>query len=404
MSAARRGVIPALTLEARIKRRLRAHLRELGFVRSDAGLLNPPASTKEALRSLHRIQRASRLKAHGPFIGDRLPQLIKYFASGSEVHADAIKPRLQLIKSDTQEADLFRLASLTWSVPVSQGYGRRMRFLVWDESNDKLIGLIALGDPPFNIRTRDDYIGWNPADRKMRLVDTMDAYVLGAVPPYNLLLGGKLVACLVRSQEIRQTFNERYGSAKGIISRKRKHASLVLVTTSSALGSSSVYNRLKLAGLRYFEPIGFTAGWGHFHIPDDLFDDIRTYLERHKHRDAAGNEFGDGPNWRLRAIKSAFQLIGLDPDLLRHGAQRQVFACQLASNALRVLRGDSSVARYGSLLSAQEVGRLAIERWMLPRSRRRPEYLAWKAEWVQQLLEPSLDGSISRGNRTATVV
>src|SRR5439155_8840299 len=135
------------------------------------------------------------------------------------------------------------------------------------------------------------------------------------------------------------------------------------------------------SGVRYFEPIGFTAGWGHFHVPDDLFEDIRTYLERHKHRYAAGNEFGDGPNWRLRAIKSAFQLIGLNPDLLRHGAQRQVFACQLASNAPRVLRGDSSVARYGSLLSAEEVGRLAIERWMLPRSTRRLEYLAWKREW-----------------------
>src|SRR5437773_508485 len=148
MPAARRGVVPALTLEARIKRRLRAHLRELGFVRSDAGLLSPPASTKEALRSLHRIQRASRLEAHASFIDDRIPQLIKYFASGSEVQASAIKPSLQLIKSGTWEADLFRLASLTWSVPVSQGYGRRMRFLVWDKSNDKLIGLIALGDPP----------------------------------------------------------------------------------------------------------------------------------------------------------------------------------------------------------------------------------------------------------------
>jgi Druantia protein DruA len=39
---------------------------------------------------------------------------------------------------------------------VSRGYGRRMRFLIWDQSNEKLIGLIVLGDPVFNLRVRDE--------------------------------------------------------------------------------------------------------------------------------------------------------------------------------------------------------------------------------------------------------
>ena len=38
------------------------------------------------------------------------------------------------------------------------------------------------------------------------MVDMMDAYVLGAVPPYNMLLGGKLVASLVRSRDIYDDF------------------------------------------------------------------------------------------------------------------------------------------------------------------------------------------------------
>ena len=53
------------------------------------------------------------------------------------------------------EGDLFRAATLLWSVPVSRGYGRRMRYLVMDESNNKLIGLFALGDPVFNLKSRD---------------------------------------------------------------------------------------------------------------------------------------------------------------------------------------------------------------------------------------------------------
>ena len=95
---------------------------------------------------------------------------------------------------------------MTWSVPVSNGFGRRLRYLVWDKNNGKLIGLIAIGDPVFNLSVRDNLIGWNAQDRRERLVNIMDAYVLGALPPYNVLLGGKMVACLIRTQKIYKDF------------------------------------------------------------------------------------------------------------------------------------------------------------------------------------------------------
>ena len=123
-----------------------------------------------------------------------MAKLNNYFADGSDVVVGKIDPELELIRSDTWQSDLFRMACLTWSVPVSQGYGRRLRFLVWDKSNDKLIGLIGLGDPVFNLRARDDLIGWNVSERTERLVNLMDAYVLGALPPYNFLLCGKMIA------------------------------------------------------------------------------------------------------------------------------------------------------------------------------------------------------------------
>src|ERR1035437_3330987 len=58
-----------------------------------------------------------------------LAQLAEVFASGCDVVPASITPKLQLVKSDTWEGDLFRLASLTWSVPVSTGFGRGLRFL-----------------------------------------------------------------------------------------------------------------------------------------------------------------------------------------------------------------------------------------------------------------------------------
>jgi len=175
------------------------------------------------------------------------------------------------VYSDTLEADLFRVATLTWSVPVSPGFGRRMRYLVWDEHHERLAGIIALGDPVFNLTVRDDQIGWTVHDRSNRLVNLLDAYVLGAVPPYNLLLGGKTVACLVRSREIYDDFKATYGKTVGVISKVAKKANLLVVTTTSSMGRSSIYNRLKLAERTYFSPIGYTVGWGHFHITDQLY-------------------------------------------------------------------------------------------------------------------------------------
>jgi hypothetical protein len=258
---------------------------------------------------------------------------------------------------------------------------------VWDRSNGKLIGLIGLGDPVFNLRARDDLIGWNVTQRTEQLVNLMDAYVLGAVPPYNFLLCGKMIACLIRTKEVRDHFSRKYNSTKGIISNQRKHARLVIITTSSALGRSSLYNRLVLDGTRYFEPIGYTAGWGHFHIPASLFDLIRKYLKVKDHKYSSNNRFGQGPSWRLRAIRYALTALNLNPNLLRHGINRQVFLCRLASNATRFLTGKAKRLQYKGLLSSAQVAELSLARWIVPRAMRTTEYQKWKREDIYELLK-----------------
>ncbi|SRR6266516_1952814 len=258
------AIIGVFTPEAILKRKIRAHLRKLGFHKSPAGTLLPPSSSKESIRALHFEQRKAALREQREFVRRAFPELQHHFAKGIDIDPEKVEPVLELIDADTWQSDLFRLATLSWSVPVSAGFGRRLRYLVWDKSNNKLMGIIALGDPVFNLKARDDLIGWNVNDRGKRLVNVLDAYVLGAVPPYNIILGGKLISCLVRSREVRDDFARRYGKTRGIISRKKKGARLVIVTTSSSLGRSSVYNRLKLGKESYFTSLGYTQGWGIF--------------------------------------------------------------------------------------------------------------------------------------------
>jgi Domain of unknown function (DUF4338) len=379
-------VISAFTPEARLKRKIRAHLRKLGFVHAPDGSLAPQSSSKESIRALHLEQRRDRLKSHKIFVQDLLPKLETYFANGSEIEPGKIQPRLELIEADTWQSDLFRLATLSWSVPVSYGFGRRLRYLVWDDHNNKLIGIIALGDPVYNLRVRDELIGWTATDRSKRLVGVLDAYVLGSVPPYNMILGGKLVACLVRTKEVRNDFAFKYGNTRGIISKKKKRAELVLVTTSSSLGRSSVYNRLKLGSQTYLKAIGYTEGWGHFHVPDSLFAELRDYLRKRKHGYEDGHKFGEGPNWRLRTIRVAFEALGVNADWLRHGIGREVYMSEVATNSGKVLRGESTRAVYRGLKTVSEVGELARQRWLVPRATTRTEYKDWKRDQFKDLV------------------
>lgn len=333
------------------------------------------------------MQREERIQSSVHLLTDFLPGAMKHFADGSEIDPSKIQLSLQRIDAGTFESDLFRAASLTWSVPVSNGYGRRLRYLVWDQGHNRLAGLFALGDPVFNLSVRDNLIGWTAKDRSSRLVNILDAYVLGAIPPYNMLLGGKAIACLVRSRDVYDDFTRAYGGTTGIISGEQKRARLLAVTTSSSMGRSSIYNRLKLDGVSYFDSIGYTIGWGHFHITDDLFAQLREYLRLSKHPYADRHKFGEGPNWRLRTIRAALGQLGINESVLRHGIQREVFFCPLARNAKKILATGKGRPDLSTLRSADEISDLTRTRWMEPRALRRDEYRYWKRDDIVRLIK-----------------
>ena len=114
--------------------------------------------------------------------------------------------------------------------------------------------------------------------------------------------------------------------------------------------------------------------------------DLREYLREIGHSYADLNRFGQGPNWRVRTTRVALHALGFKDDMLRHGIQREVFICELAHNALKLLHRGHGRPDLSSLLSAEEVANLAVERWMLPRSQRRPEFRAWTRESIEALL------------------
>lgn len=383
----------AVMMDETLRHSLIDALLRQGFTLTDNQIVPPDQKDKDNIRKLYAHLRQERLQEAKPWLLSVEENLLAYFADGSEVKPEEIRPRLELV--DTRwKADLFRYASLTWSVPVSAGYGRRMRFLVFDESNGKLLGLFALCDPVYNLKARDQWIGWGVKEKNERLYHVLNAYVLGAVPPYSYLLGGKLIAMLTTSDEVREAFRKRYDKVASIIRGKVRKPHLVLITTTSALGRSSIYNRISFEGRKVFINLGFTKGWGQFHFSDGTFEKIKAFLREKGDPVIDEFKYGGGPNWRFRVIKRCLTHLGLSSDLLKHGVKREIFAAPLAENAREFLRGETSEPLYYSR-TVDQLFAYFKERWLLPRAARDKRYLSFKKEALR--LSAILSGSISPG-------
>jgi hypothetical protein len=204
-----------------------------------------------------------------------------------------------------------------------------------------------------------------------------------------MLLGGKVVASLLRTREIYEDFLSAYGARKGVISGEVNQARLAAITTTSSMGRSSIYNRVKLDGRHYVKPIGYSSGYGHFHIPDQLFLELRDYLRTQDHRYADGHEFGKGPNWRMRVTRAALEMIGERSNVMMHGIKREVFICEMASNTVAFLKGEAADLDLSDLKTAEEVAGLACQRWLIPRASRDTSYRQWTQQHLVDLVSDS---------------
>lgn len=339
----------------------------------------PPPLTKDRVRRLHDLSVQHRVVRARNGLRRHETRLLGWLAAGHDVIPDRVMPQLVEVRPRSEEELLFRYASLHWSIPVSSGYGRRLRFLVLDRANSKLIGLIGLGDPVFNLAARDQWIGWTREAREQRLWHVMDAFVLGAVPPYSYLLCGKLVAMLAASTEVVGAFSSKYGGRQSIIRGRAMNGQLALLTTASALGRSSLYNRITYGGRLLYQSTGFTRGSGEFHFANGLYSAINRFAAQNSTATAKHERWGTGFRNRREVIKKCLSSLGLPTEWLYHGVKREFYVVPLAHNTREYLRGDESVLRPFEH-PAEDVFRWFRERWLLPRAGRDQRYLDFSPE------------------------
>jgi Domain of unknown function (DUF4338) len=326
-------------------------------------LIKPPESyDKQIIKDSMQIKRQESLTKHAAWISEHLDLARQNLADGAWVWESSIEPVVEVCETQTQ-LDVFRIFRFFWSSPYSEYVGRRIKLLIRDNAlpSKPLIGIAALGSSIVHIPDRDKWVGWDKETRTRNLIYAMDAYVLGALPPYNYLLGGKLVSYIIASNEVRDIYERKYKGKVTNIS-KRIANRLACIFTTSLYGKSSQYNRIKYDDKFLYVPIGRTKGYGTLHLTNETFNAMRDLLES---RDiSVTNRFGDGPIWRMRVIRTAADILGFDADfLLKHSFQRNIYAVPLAHNSVEFLKGEHSKLRYYNYPLDELVGYWK-ERWL----------------------------------------
>jgi hypothetical protein len=369
--------ISSMTALNKLALDLTGALRKQGFAIKHGSLVFD-VSSKQKVRKLHSEAVNHLLERNFDFIEKNDARFAEnYVANGSDVIPQEIEPKLVTV-DDREKSDVFNWVKLHWSIPVSSGYGRRLRYLVEDEHTRKIIGVIGLGDPVYALKDRDAFIGWTPEVKSQRLKHIMDAFVLGAVPPYNMILGGKLVASLISSKEIYRDFKKKYGGTKSLIREDIFDGKLAGITTSSALGKSSVYDRIKIPNGSQFCHVGWTSGSGDFQFLNGYYDDLLK-LMRQRNYTGKNKKWGSGIRSRRTVIQKSLLLLGLSPRFLYHGVRRELFFVPLGKNWKGFLCGTKKQLRPHDL-SLTEISEYAKTRWMVPRAERDRAYSKFKAE------------------------
>ena len=300
-------------------------------------VLPPKDYNKLTIKQSMGIKRQEIINSHKQWIDNKLEFAQSNLANGFDVLYSKITPVIEVCQTQKQH-DLFRILRLYWSSPYSEYVGRRVKLIIRDDGlpNKPVIGIAALGSPIIHIPERDNWIGWDINTRTNNLNYTMDAYVIGALPPYNYLLGGKLISYLLTSKEVRNMFEEKY--------KNTKYNKLAGIFTTSLYGRSSQYNRLRLKDRLIYNPIGETRGYGTLHLTNETFNAMNDYLK--ENNIVVSNKFGAGPSWRMRVIHAAGKLLGFDPNvLLHHSFKRGIYYVPLASNSIDFLNERTKVLK-----------------------------------------------------------
>ena len=198
------------------------------------------------------------------------------------------------------------------------------------------------------------------ANRKRKIgSNMMDIIVCGAIPPYNELLGGKLISIIACSPRVVRDYTLKYSKQVSEIASRMKGSRVIrdsrlvyLGTTSLYSIGSSQYNRIKIpcdnGFVLEYRKMGITEGFGTVFFSKETTSTFSRLLELQDGGKRINHVFGEGTSPRFRMISRGLSSIGIKADaFLKHYSPRIVYSINLAKNTNRFLLGLDDFVDYG---------------------------------------------------------
>ena len=350
--------------EQDLRDRILVQVKDMGFkVNPHLRLTN---HTKQTYRNVQLNAKEAQVSEHRNSLLQFVDTARKFCLDGCEIDPEKIDLKLRPVEQGTFESKLFFWWNLMWwSMPYQASYGRRMRFILWDKYHNMPFGLFLLQSPMLRMKARDEYLGIPNQSADIWANQSMSAQRIGAIPPYNELIGGKMVALSTTSNEVRKAYSKKYKNKRTVMENRILESRLLFITTTGAFGKSSMYDRLKYYREQAAILIGQTTGIGTFHISDRIVQDIYDMLRRNGMD--AGTGYGHGPSRKIQLLKRGFSHLGLT-GFYHHGIQRNVYLFSLTRNLHNVIQRGRRPLYHDRPFD--EIVRFWHKRWCMPRSKR----------------------------------
>jgi len=246
----------------------------------------------------------------------------------------ALDPYVEIVEDNPKEATRWTdIRKLIHTMEFQANPGRNVKCYVKDRTSGKILGQICLGSDITSLGVRDGYIGWGKEDKfkNGKLNNTTIATTIVSTQPFGYnFLGGKLIAALATSPEVRDYWKKKYDNV------------LIGVGTTSLYGIHSQYN-----GIPHFKTLGESKGKISTKPDDKVYDPWHQWLKENRadwykthillERERNGANMGyekNGPvsGIKQKIIQAIFKEVGIKGNAYDHGFQRGVYFAQMYEN------------------------------------------------------------------------
>jgi hypothetical protein len=256
---------------------------------------------------------------------------------------ESLDPYVEIVDDPKESTKWAAVRRMIHTMDFTANPGRNVKINVKDRVSGKLLGQISLASDVTAMGVRDNFIGWSKDNKFVdgKLNNTTIASTIVCTQPlgYNFL-GGKLIAMMTTTPEVRAYWKEKYKNV------------LIAVGTTSLYGIHSQYN-----GIPLFKTLGESAGKISLKPDDKYYDPWHQWLKETKpdwymenitrERARNGANMGYEANGPVSGIKQKilgqiFKECGIKATEYHHGFKRGVYMAMMYENGCEFLRNEIS--------------------------------------------------------------